>query len=270
MTTQTPNQSRPIKWITPSMVLVLCKVLCNVLGGTENDKSLVSTAATFSDNLPPSLRKQQHKATTCVGLLQSLAEVRIEDHLLVFFRNLTAVGQSAINTCMIPMPFHDLSIWDFNSIFSSTAFAGGTAGVSGYYRCTDIDSPCLSVSTALCSFVLEIHIFPSASVSSYEFWFGILVCSQTSYYPFEDINQIWTANLWSSFHTIFLATHWKPTVECERILTSFFLSLLANWKPPKSLHFLVYKSNLIAVNFGDLSFHHPYSFYTDMFLCAVI
>jgi hypothetical protein len=72
------------------MVLVLCKVLCNVLGGTENDKSLASTAATFSDNLPPTLRKQQHKATTCVGLLQSLAEVRIEDHLLVFFRNLTA------------------------------------------------------------------------------------------------------------------------------------------------------------------------------------
>jgi hypothetical protein len=32
--------------------MVLCKVLCNVLGGTENDKSLVSTA-TFSDNLPP-------------------------------------------------------------------------------------------------------------------------------------------------------------------------------------------------------------------------
>lgn len=114
MTTQTPNQSRPIKWITPSMVLVLCKVLCNVLGGTENDKSLVSTAATFSDNLPPTLRKQQHKATTCVGLLQSLAEVRIEDHLLVFFRIWQpAVGQSAINTCMIPMPFHDLSILGF-------------------------------------------------------------------------------------------------------------------------------------------------------------
>jgi hypothetical protein len=221
-------------------------------------------------SLPPlenSSTRRQH-AWACCKALQRCVLKTISWYFFEIWQ--PAVGQSAINTCMIPMPFHDLSIWDFNSIFSSTAFAGGTAGVSGYYRCTDIDSPCLSVSTALCSFVLEIHIFPSASVSSYEFWFGILVCSQTSYYPFEDINQIWTANLWSSFHTIFLATHWKPTVECERILTSFFLSLLANWKPPKSLHFLVYKSNLIAVNFGDLSFHHPYSFYRHVFVCCYL
>jgi hypothetical protein len=121
MTTQTPNQSRPIKRITPSMVLC-----CNVLGGTENDKSLVSTA-TFNDNLPPfrTSTRRQHAWACCKGL----AEVRIEDHLLVFFEIWQRWGQSAYKTCMIPCPF---TICQFGILinFSSTAFSGGTAGVS--------------------------------------------------------------------------------------------------------------------------------------------
>jgi hypothetical protein len=64
--------------------VVLCKVLCNnVLGGTENDKSLVSTA-TFSDNLPP-LEAAAQGDNMRGPVAKNLAEVRIEDHLLVFF-----------------------------------------------------------------------------------------------------------------------------------------------------------------------------------------
>jgi hypothetical protein len=137
--------------------MVLCKVLCNGLGGTENDKeSRVNGHVQWQTSLPLETEAQGDNTRGAWPVAKTLQRCVLKTISWYFSKFDSGVGTECYKNLHDSMPFHDLSIWDFNQFLSpqlsQVALRGSVRLLSLHWHRFPLS---LSKYCSLCWYVLE-------------------------------------------------------------------------------------------------------------------